>query len=1250
MARKILQETGYTFVPTTKTVVLPRYIGRERLVLITNVTANKVIYNFSDPSLLSTSYNSYTDNQLIAYATAMSVASATVGTITTVTAANTFLPGQTISITGTTPSAFNITGVIATATSTQFTIATQSATNNLITAGTTWISGGTITASANTVIVLNYNTSSMSSTDKLQITIDEYAEKFTPDQTVLDPTNKMRTSSPQALIDTDFEYGTQVSKWENLTMINNRPYAFQNPYTISNITDITMSSSSRTVTVATTTPPVVGTPVSILDTYLGIANGNFIVETVSAGTNFTYTARAANNTSFTSIFDANKTAVYTGTQYSGAQIGGAPTVSYVAGTNAMTVTTTVPHGLAIGNEVAITGITGATGTNPNGSFIVSTIVNPTTFVVYPNAAITSGTLVATAAAVFVRPQGQFAHRAFDGGVLFSSNGQSNFEQAIRQTRRYFRYQSGKGIQMSSGTILKPYANLDSITSSGTTVTVQTKEKHNIQPGVQVTINGANEAAYNGAFSVTSVISWNQFTYTASSIPSAAVATGNYTLSVAQWYGASNRLGIFDQQNGLFFEYDGNTIYAVRRSSTYQISGKVNVTNGSNIITQTTSSFPTYFSKQLIVGDYIVLRGQSYRVTDIASDTTLTISPSYRGTTATNTIPSRTVDLKIPQSQWNLDKMDGTGPSGYNLDLSKMQMFYIDYTWYGAGFVRWGLRGPSGDVTYVHKMPNNNVNTEAYMRSGNLPGRYETSTIPPATFITSAIGAADTTITVSDTSKFPTSGTLAVRGNTTTSIAVSGITASGTVVTYATSNTTGIAAGQVVNVTGATNTGFNGTYTIASVSANTNFTVNSTATGSTSTATAIPVTVEYVNYTGTTSTSFTGVTRGQAGNTSLALTIASGTNIATVSAGATTGLQIGQRVIGTNVPDGTYIVSINAGVNTFVLSQAVTAANPTVVIPSMGATTGSSGVNTSTGQAFAYVSTSPVAVELAYPTFAPAISHWGTSVIMDGRFDSDKSLVFTYGQTASTALSPATVQTISGATGNSGQTTISVTSTANIVVGQIVTVTGGSGALTAGSTVASIVSSTAFTINQNIATTLSAASLSFSVVNTKALFSIRCAPSVDNGIASGFGQRELINRMQLTLSTLDISVLNSTTSNLLVLAYINGIPSTATTWTNTISGQSNLPNSSLAQIADYAGGSTTLAGGEKTGGFFVAGTGTSDLSQLRDLGNSILGGGTTVANAGVYPDGPDVLTIVVQNLSPSSAATVYGRVSWTEAQA
>ena len=50
MARKILLETGYTFTPSTRTIVIPKVVLRERLVLITNVTTNTVIYNFSDPN------------------------------------------------------------------------------------------------------------------------------------------------------------------------------------------------------------------------------------------------------------------------------------------------------------------------------------------------------------------------------------------------------------------------------------------------------------------------------------------------------------------------------------------------------------------------------------------------------------------------------------------------------------------------------------------------------------------------------------------------------------------------------------------------------------------------------------------------------------------------------------------------------------------------------------------------------------------------------------------------------------------------------------------------------------------------------------------------------------------------------------------------------------------------------------------------------------------------------------------------
>lgn len=1010
MARKAILETGYTFTPSTNTIVIPRAIQRERLVLITNVTTNTVIYNFSDSNLKATSY-----------------------TVSTTGNANT------------------------------------------------------------TTVVLNYNTASMSSTDKLQITVDEYDEKFTPSEVFQDPVNKLRTSQPQALIDTDFEYGTQVSKWENLAMINNRPFAFPSPVSVTGIGTITLPTSSRTVTVVvgasgTASIPGIGTAITVQDTYLNIANGNFIVESVGAGnTNFTYTARATNSGNVTQIFDPNKTGIFSGTVYSGAGIGGTPTFSWTSGT-AIPVTTTVPHGLAIGNEVAIVGTSQA---NANGSFYVAGITSSRTFTYYANTAPGANP---TGGTVYVRPQGQFLHRPFDGGVIFSSNATSNFETAIRQTRRYFRYQSGKGIQVSSGTILKPNLQIDSLTASGTgvgsTITVQTKEQHNIQaatPGTTITITGANETGYNGSYAVTSVTGYNSFQVTATAGLTSTTASGNYNCSVSGWYGCSNRLGTFDQQNGVFFEFDGQTLYAVRRNSTYQLAGKVSVTNGSNTVTQTNATFPTAFAKQLNIGDFIVLRGQSYRVVDIASDTSMTISPAYRGATSDYVIISETVDTKYPQSSWNIDKCDGTGPSGYNVDLSKMQMFYIDYSWYGAGFIRWGFRGPTGDIIYCHKVANNNVNTEAYMRSGNLPARYESESRPPTTYINNSVGASDTFIGIASTTGFPSAGTLVIRNSDT---------------------------------------------------------------------------YEYVNYAGIGTTAFTGVTRGKSGNASLAFTVASGSNVA---AATTTNLQVGQRVI-SGFPDGTYISAL--GIGTVYLSQAATSTNPTVAAVPMGATT---------GQAFTYSATDPTAVELAFPTYGPSISHWGTSVIMDGRFDDDKSLVFTYGQASPVSVASNT---------------------------------------------------------------------------SRALFSIRVSPSVDNGIAAAFGSRELINRMQLTLRALDVSAIPASgTANLLVQAFLNSTPvGSATTWTNAVGNATNRANSSLAQIADYAGGSITVTGGEITAGFFVgSGANSIDLTQVRDLGNCILGGGGTTSATNIYPDGPDTLTIVVTNLAAQSC-NVFGRLSWTEAQA
>lgn len=162
-------------------------------------------------------------------------------------------------------------------------------------------------------------------------------------------------------------------------------------------------------------------------------------------------------------------------------------------------------------------------------------------------------------------------------------------------------------------------------------------------------------------------------------------------------------------------------------------------------------------------------------------------------------------------------------------------------------------------------------------------------------------------------------------------------------------------------------------------------------------------------------------------------------------------------------------------------------------------------------------------------------------------------------------------------------------------------------------------------------------------NRFALLSLRLAPSVSNGLVGAFGVREIINRMQLSLKEIGIYA----QGNYLVTLVLNGTLSNADTWTN-------VGGSSLAQVC-FHGAGRTITGGEIVGGFYVNsggttfGTTTYDLTKIRDLGNSILGGGGNAVNSQFYPDGPDILTIMVQALN-TGTSSVFGRISWTEAQA
>jgi hypothetical protein len=79
--------------------------------------------------------------------------------------------------------------------------------------------------------------------------------------------------------------------------------------------------------------------------------------------------------------------------------------------------------------------------------------------------------------------------------------------------------------------------------------------------------------------------------------------------------------------------------------------------------------------------------------------------------------------RVPQASWNIDRCDGTGPSGFNLDITKTQIFWTDFQWLGVGRVRCGFIH-NGETIIAHEFYNSNVLPVVYMSNPNLPIRCE----------------------------------------------------------------------------------------------------------------------------------------------------------------------------------------------------------------------------------------------------------------------------------------------------------------------------------------------------------------------------------------------------------------------------------------------------------------------------------------------------------------------------------------------
>jgi hypothetical protein len=82
-----------------------------------------------------------------------------------------------------------------------------------------------------------------------------------------------------------------------------------------------------------------------------------------------------------------------------------------------------------------------------------------------------------------------------------------------------------------------------------------------------------------------------------------------------------------------------------------------------------------------------------------------------------------MENRVQQASWNIDPMEGAGQSGITLDPTKNQIFVIDLQWLAVGRVRTGFQ-IGGALWYVHEFTHANTATGAYMRTANLPVRWE----------------------------------------------------------------------------------------------------------------------------------------------------------------------------------------------------------------------------------------------------------------------------------------------------------------------------------------------------------------------------------------------------------------------------------------------------------------------------------------------------------------------------------------------
>lgn len=193
--------------------------------------------------------------------------------------------------------------------------------------------------------------------------------------------------------------------------------------------------------------------------------------------------------------------------------------------------------------------------------------------------------------------------------------------------------------------------------------------------------------------------------------------------------------MFDSQNRYAKDaaYDtqtatGGTVTYVNNQSALALA--VTTSSGSTARTQTFRVFPYQPGKSFLTMQTFSMAAAQTNLTQRVGlfDTNNGVYLERAGSTTSFVIRTYTSGSvsnanSVAQSSWNVDKFDGTGPSGVTLDLTKTQILFINIEWLGVGSVRCGFVIDNEFYT-AHQFDNANIQTVVYMQTAILPLRYE----------------------------------------------------------------------------------------------------------------------------------------------------------------------------------------------------------------------------------------------------------------------------------------------------------------------------------------------------------------------------------------------------------------------------------------------------------------------------------------------------------------------------------------------